>query len=135
MVNGIQNGCHATLFINMMHGPMWFIVSLDPLPLGEGSIGYQTSDPDMATLEENPLDMLFQSSAWWWNPLLRAKNFFLSFFTSVQVLILEHNKPLNGMHALYWDLSGCICSLSSTSMSSSSELWAAIQFPSICNKV
>jgi len=44
------------------------MISLVP-PEKEAQVVRYRFDPDMTILEDNTLDMLFQSSVCWWNPL------------------------------------------------------------------
>ena len=88
-------------------GPMWFTISLDPPP-STWRRKYRLSDkwpwPAWKTTLLTCCSRAVYSSGY---PLLGSKSFFLVLFTSVQVLIYTWVQPLNGLHALFWDLSRC----------------------------
>ena len=110
-------------FWNCKCGPMWFIISLDPPP-STWRRKYRLSDkwpwPAWKTTLLTCCSRAVYSSGY---PLLGSKSFFLVLFTSVQVLIYTWVQPLNGLHALFWDLS-----VSNASVSTSSKFWTDMQF-------
>ena len=86
--------------------------------------------PDMTTLEDSLLGMLFQSSTCWWNPLhkgLLCKELLPSFVdisAGACSVIHDSNKSLNGLHAVFWYHSGHHATLSSVSISSGRKFQA-----------
>jgi len=83
---------------------------LSHAPEKEAQVVRHGFDPNMTTLEDNTLDMLFQSSVCWWNPL--------------------HIHECSTL--VFLDVSECTCSVTSSAMSSMAVI--PCSFLSMSNK-